>query len=231
MKSAHLQADAERRPMLKQRSHETEFAAVSRVNRLLSLLRVAMRHEPPPALRARLAEMSSEHLSKLRTEENPRKSPERRPAFSVPAFGSVAALLIAGAACIGFLIHEESHPARVKHVASAPSAPPAIPVPRNVEGPQSAVTPQRRNRAPRSGTYRGRPGLVIPLPYSDTAVNTGSSAIIRVSLSQAELLSLGVPVNPSIRNRQFVAEMILGDDGLPRAISVPLPLTVIEEGK
>ena len=53
--------------------------------------------------------------------------------------------------------------------------------------------------------------------------------MIRVSMSQSELLSLGFPINATVQERRIAAELTLGDDGLPRAISLPLPLEVMKE--
>jgi hypothetical protein len=50
-------------------------------------------------------------------------------------------------------------------------------------------------------------------------------------MSQSELLSLGFPVNASLHDRRVIAELTLGDDGLPRAVSLPLPLEVMKEKK
>jgi hypothetical protein len=73
--------------------------------------------------------------------------------------------------------------------------------------------------------------MIVRLPYSNSAIDTGTDATIRVSMSQAELVSLGFPINTPLHDRQVVAELTLGDDGLPRAISVPLPLEVVREKK
>jgi hypothetical protein len=73
--------------------------------------------------------------------------------------------------------------------------------------------------------------MVIRLPYSNSAVATGTGATIQVDMSQSELLSLGFPLNASLHDRRVVAELTLGDDGLPRAISLPLPLEVMKEKK
>jgi hypothetical protein len=73
--------------------------------------------------------------------------------------------------------------------------------------------------------------MVIPLPYSNSSVDTGTGATIRVSMSQSELLSLGFPLNATLHDRRVVAELTLGDDGLPRAISLPIPLELIKEEK
>jgi hypothetical protein len=73
--------------------------------------------------------------------------------------------------------------------------------------------------------------MVVRLPYSNSAIDNGTDATIRVSMSQAELVSLGFPMTATLRDRRVVADLTLGDDGLPRAISVPLPLEVVKEKK
>jgi len=73
--------------------------------------------------------------------------------------------------------------------------------------------------------------LNLELPYSNGAIETGTNTTIRVSMSQAELQSLGFPINATVQDRRIVAELTLGDDGLPRAISLPLPLEVMKEKK
>jgi hypothetical protein len=70
--------------------------------------------------------------------------------------------------------------------------------------------------------------MIVRLPYSDNVIATGTSTTIQVSMSQSELVSLGFPLAESLKNRRLIAELTLGDDGLPRAISLPLPLEVIE---
>jgi hypothetical protein len=79
--------------------------------------------------------------------------------------------------------------------------------------------------------YNTSQRMTVRLPYSDAAIDNGTDATIRVSMSQAELASLGFPLNTTLHDRRVVAELTLGDDGLPRAISVPLPLEVIKEKK
>lgn len=217
--------------MLRQGSQETRTGAESRVDQLLSVLRVALRHESPPALRTRLAQMSSDRLGGIRPARRPRTSPRRRPIFGVPAIAFIAVVLIACAAFIGLLVRDEGRHREVNRIALEEQTVPAAPRARNSEAPPSVPT-QRRNWPARSRTYVGRLGdLVIPLPYSDAAVHTGTGTMIGISLSQGELLSLGVPLTPTVDDRRFIAQVILGDDGLPRAISVPLPLTVVEERK
>jgi hypothetical protein len=73
--------------------------------------------------------------------------------------------------------------------------------------------------------------MVVSLPYSNSDIDTGTDATIRVSMSQTELVSLGFPMNATLHDRRVLAELTLGDDGLPRSISVPLPLQLVKEKK
>jgi hypothetical protein len=73
--------------------------------------------------------------------------------------------------------------------------------------------------------------MTLRLPYSNSDIENGTQATIRVSMSQSDLLSLGFPVNATLQDRRILADLTLGDDGLPRAISLPLPLEVIKEKK
>jgi hypothetical protein len=58
----------------------------------------------------------------------------------------------------------------------------------------------------------------VPLTYlaKTTAMDTGT--IIRVRLSRSALVSLGLPVNPENSSDSVSAEVIIGDDGVARAI-------------
>jgi hypothetical protein len=73
--------------------------------------------------------------------------------------------------------------------------------------------------------------MTLQLPYSNSAIENGTQATIRVAMSQSDLLSLGFPVNATLQDRRIAADVTLGDDGLPRAISLPLPLETIQEKK
>lgn len=221
--------------MLKQRSSpKGQTGKVSRVDQLLPVLRAALRHDPPAELRGRLAQMSIARLGGDPPERTSRTSLLCRPTFTVWAVELIAAILIAGAALIIFVTHEEGHGGKGNRIArEEPMAVPPTSATRNAASPPLVAKPHHRNWVPHSENDNTRRAgdLVIPLPYSDSAVHTGTGTMIRVSLSQDELLSLGVSLNPTVDDRRFMAEMILGDDGLPRAISLPLPLTALEARK
>jgi hypothetical protein len=93
------------------------------------------------------------------------------------------------------------------------------------------VTRRPAIHRPHSGLAQaqGARRMTMQLPYSNSAIETGTYSMIRVSMSQSELLSLGFPINATVQDMRIAAELTLGDDGLPRAISLPLPLEVMKE--
>jgi hypothetical protein len=124
--------------------------------------------------------------------------------------------------------------APIQNIGTAKVNPPAV----SQETKAHSVPPMRKSVGKLPKVHHSRPAPVDPigprqmtmrLPYSNGAIETGTGTTIRVSMSQSELLSLGFPINETIQDRRIVAELTLGDDGLPRAISLPLPLEVMKE--
>lgn len=64
--------------------------------------------------------------------------------------------------------------------------------------------------------------LTYQLPYSDRAISTGVATTLRMPLSPLELASLGIPIGDLPNDRMIVAEITLGDDGMPRSVRLPL---------
>jgi hypothetical protein len=48
----------------------------------------------------------------------------------------------------------------------------------------------------------------------------GTGVTVRLALSEAELLAMGVRPIESNPSESYVADLVLGDDGLPRAIRI-----------
>ena len=216
--------------MSEQQSRRIETEDASRVDRLLGLLGDLSEHDPSPALRERLSALAARRLN-----ENAGPAVDgsgRKPLIWIrPAFA--AALLVAVGLTIALAIHFHSQePARadratmethstVSPVYKAqviPAVRPSVSRYHKIHHAQSAVA-----------STIGAQQMTMRLPYSTGAIHTGTDTTIRVSMSQSELLSLGFPINTTVQDRRIVAELTLGDDGLPRAISVPLPLEVIKE--
>ena len=62
--------------------------------------------------------------------------------------------------------------------------------------------------------------VFVRLPFSDPALMSGTSVTIRLALSDAELLAMGLRPIETDPSRSYVADLVLGDDGLPRAIRI-----------
>jgi hypothetical protein len=198
---------------------------------LLSVLRDLSERDPSPAIRQHLSNLCSQRLRQKRVIPELQRGTLvwRRAAFAA-AF--LVVLGLAAAAAVHF---------RYRSGAPAAKAPTAVSVPTSTEqsvSASSSTPPQHVSQLPKHRHFAQKPPsplspreMVVRLPYSNNSVDTGTGATIRVSMSQSELLSLGFPLNATLQDRRVVAHMTLGDDGLPRAISVPLPLELIKEEK
>jgi hypothetical protein len=58
----------------------------------------------------------------------------------------------------------------------------------------------------------------VPLTYLATATAIDTGTIVRVQLSRAALARLGLPINIEGSNESVKAEVVIGDDGVARAI-------------
>ena len=209
-------------------SRRTEISDTSRVEYLLGLLRDLSPRDPSPALRERLRDLA---FRRLWTSDEAAQKPSfwLRPVLA-------AVLLVAVGLTAEWIMHlqlQESMRARKESQANRTQTPSA----RNVDNAPvvaDATTPEppktHRVRLKHESNAASR-RMVLQLPYSNNDVSTGTDATIRVSMSQSELLSLGFPLNATPQDRRIVAELTLGDDGLPRAISLSLPLEVMKEKK
>lgn len=219
--------------MSEQRSTRTEIEAVSRVERLLGLLGELTQRDPSPALRERLRALAAQHLR-----EDPGCAAQDvgkgrgMPVWFKPAFAALllGATGLAGVLVVHFRAHEPVSADRAaKGIRSviSPENKPNIAFASQFAGRRSEVHRRQPVRAQAASTGR----MTMQLPYSNSAIETGTDTTIQVSMSQFDLVSLGFPINATIHDRRVAAELTLGDDGLPRAISLPLPLEVMKEKK
>jgi hypothetical protein len=58
----------------------------------------------------------------------------------------------------------------------------------------------------------------IPLTYLSSATAMESGTVVRVQLSRSALISLGLPVGVSASTESVKADLVIGDDGVARAI-------------
>ncbi len=58
----------------------------------------------------------------------------------------------------------------------------------------------------------------IALPYAESGVPVGEAIVLRVQLPVSELSVLGVPVSPTATAVRVGADVLIGQDGVPRAV-------------
>jgi hypothetical protein len=159
-----------------------------------------------------------------------------RPALGAFAGAAVVALLLAGTHLA--LHHDSRSPsAGVRAVVHPPEPMQVTPGKSSNESATGNLSSRVSSQVTRptsvvSHTHEEAPNLQkisISLPYSDRAIANGTSATVQIPLSCYELASLGFPVGEHMESSRILAEVTLGDDGLPRTISLPLPLKIMED--
>lgn len=63
-----------------------------------------------------------------------------------------------------------------------------------------------------------RPAGFVTLPLADALPAIESGSIVRITLATAALPSYGIPIVPEIRTEFVAAEVLVAQDGQPRAI-------------
>jgi hypothetical protein len=216
--------------MLQKRSMRNKPPEVSRVDDLLRLLGDLSQRDPSPAVRARLSDLCSRRLQQKHVFSNtqPRIFSWPRAAFATLLFAAMGL----AAAWVVHLRQPKNMRAGNEHTSTSlpmssvkeahviPSGPSPVP--------PSLVSRRSRPKLQPAPSARA---MVIRLPYSNSFVDTGNGVTIQVAMSQSELLSLGFPLSATLHDQRIAADVTLGDDGLPRAISLPLPLELIKEEK
>lgn len=95
--------------------------------------------------------------------------------------------------------------------ANAPGSQPASP----------AAHPARRTVAAAGPAKTGEAEVAtdfLPLPYGDTLTTLEGGHVVRVRLPHSALTTFGLPVNQDHRGELIQADVLLGEDGLARAI-------------
>lgn len=220
--------------MSEQQPKRTEPQDASQVEHLLGMLRDLSQRDPSPALRKRLGDLAFQRLGKRSESQSQlRGTVHRSRAWLRPIF--ISALLIAMGFTVSLVarLHQRES-LRLDNAAKI--SPSAISSSNGVHTahitkPSEAALPKIRHAHPALSRRASPQQMTVRLPYSNSEIDIGTDATIRISISQSDLLSLGFPVSATLQDRRVVAELTLGDDGLPRAISLPLPLEVLKEKK
>jgi hypothetical protein len=102
----------------------------------------------------------------------------------------------------------------------------------DIQKPSAASQPRATRVKERHGPLplRNQPPAFVALPFSDPALANGTNVTIRMTFSDAQLLALGVAPDQDKRKQFYVADVVLGDDGLPRAIRVLPNMSGIQGG-
>jgi hypothetical protein len=129
-----------------------------------------------------------------------------------------AAAAIVAAAAIGVWSRQHLLPARHNPPARVELAPPAKL--RQADGIKPIAPPRVRSRMKATigqASSALESGFIL-LPYGQDAPSLSGAQIVRVAVTPAALASMGVPVpDPSVET-YFEADVIVGDDGVARAI-------------
>ncbi|WP_263419503.1 hypothetical protein [Terriglobus albidus] len=202
---------------------------LSHTDELLRLLREASPQEPSPYIREQLEAMASLQFSTtpfLRW----RQALQHHWLWALPV-ASLAVVVV-----VVMFLPLRPQVAALDVQVTPPEAPPSLGSPLDSSTPLVPEVP-----APVSGTRKSTrtPGavpktkqvdrLTVPLPYSNPDISTGTSTVVRVAMPQMQLAALGLPLPAVTADSRIIADVTLGDDGLPKSISLPLPLQVVKE--
>jgi hypothetical protein len=219
--------------MRDQRSRRIGAEDIARLDQLLESLKGVEVQGPSPAVRTKLSELYAERLRQVPASTKKAGSQRLTPSFWFRcAVASGVSIVVLVAAIFVVHFHQRGHLQADRNSVASPEVTLASGgrVAAAVPAPKVARLPTRRLRHLQAKDVVPQK-MIVRLPYSNNSIATGTSTTIRVSMSQSELVSLGFPVSETIQDRQVVAELTLGDDGLPRTISLPFPLQVIKEKK
>lgn len=187
------------------RSVERE-SEVSRVDALLRKLSQESPQQPPHRLRLHMENA----VQRYRSSET----------FAAKRWLLAAAVLFAALALtIGTMISKRSRHSDPLSRVVAPANPQPTPVLETQRVMPKTLPPAKVKRHLHPKVANPQP-VFVRLPFSDPTLAVGTSVTIRLALSDAELLAMGIRPIESDPSRSYVADLVLGDDGLPRAIRI-----------
>lgn len=138
--------------------------------------------------------------------------------WSLARIASVAGAVAAAACMAWFLVRTDGpHPAQRRAEVHAPALAQA--------SKEALVAPVAKAASTRQGLRRRRSGTVaanmssfIALPFSDRALPLGDATVVRFELPVEELRLTGLTVDGARAGALVQADVLMGIDGLPRAI-------------
>lgn len=184
-------------------------------SQVVALHQVALPQQATARFVARLEEEES------REQRNAARRWFGRPLWRLAWCGALAVLLLAG-----LMLRTPRTGSPARHIVPPPSTVPAL-VPKQfvAAAPDKPARPVHHHA--RSQVAQARSGgvaareVVTPfftLPFSDAALPLDQATVIRVDLPRSALELAGLPVDEERRNGRIRADLVLGADGLARAI-------------
>jgi hypothetical protein len=188
------------------------------------------------------ARIKADLLTAFAAQQQSRSATDRVvPIASRRKFGGLAAAAVAAAAVVVFAVMlpirkgapaspPESRVAQKSPPLETPTAtptavPPIIDEPASKPEKVAAKRPVLRQRSPRAvggstneTVAANTVNEFVPLTYLATATAIDTGTIVRVQLSRSALVRLGLPINIESSNETVKAEVVMGDDGVARAI-------------
>jgi hypothetical protein len=130
-----------------------------------------------------------------------------------------AAVLFISCALIGGMVSKRSVRSQPVPQISTPATmkPPSVLDAQRVTPKTLPIAKTKRRQHPKLANTQP---VFVRLPFSDPTLKAGTSVTIRLALSEVELLAMGLRPIESDPARSYVADLVLGDDGLPRAIRI-----------
>jgi hypothetical protein len=190
------------------RARETQNE-LAHVDSMMRKLAQESPQQAPPHVRQHMAQAVQQYRSSERSGTN---------RWLLAAAVLFAALVLTAGSIIfkrsGQRVHTPSE--ITAHAEPQPKA--AVLEPRSSSQPKALPTAKAKPHQ-RANAADPQP-VFVTLPFSDPTLMSGTSVTIRLALSEAELLAMGVRPIESNSSGSYVADLVLGDDGLPRAIRI-----------
>ena len=130
-------------------------------------------------------------------------------------------LLAAGAAAmlaLGIWIGRPGHPVKMPPAPVAAASPLVEEVPAALEPTPQFATPARPRRTPAPVTQPQPAAYFVMLPGSELMPPAEDLQVLRVRIPRTRIQALGWPVNVDRLDERVLADVIVGNDGLPRAV-------------
>ncbi len=153
----------------------------------------------------------------------------KRTSFSVPRVQAwaVGLGLAAAALCaVGVYFHRPGRhidaPTPLVSSSNTPVSKPLPAVSSSPIGPQAPVVRRARvtahPKSPVSDSSSGLPDSFLALPSSEGLPPPSSASLVRLRIEKNGLRQYGLDVSPTLAQKTILAEFLVGEDGLPRAV-------------